>query len=340
MSEIRFIEIFFKSIFGISLILFIVGCSSEVNTEKHFKELNKMAYDINNDLINYRYFVDSLSADLEKLYGNNNKIEVDTVKYAFHKTGIFYKKINDGRSAVFVSARTKMTEELINDVYKTEPIEDKMIDIYKKSKSIVQIYYNDLHTYNRIYPYLDVLSQFSPVTDISEYCFFYEADPKHNPERKSLWVSVPYIDPAGRGWVLSVISPVYSADQFKGVVGLDLMIPDFIEEGLPDDDCLVISDEGYLIYASDILAVNFDFPQIGMYKYWDHVVNDKIPDDNFNLIKHRKQKIRDLARKLSEEENCFSYEFNFKEYLVIKSSIRELNWYLVCLKEVNSLNEN
>jgi hypothetical protein len=60
-----------------------------------------------------------------------------------------------------------------------------------------------------------VLSQYEAKMDIPSFNFYYLADSKHNPERKSLWLSEPYVDPAGRGWMVSAVAPVY----FKAAKG-------------------------------------------------------------------------------------------------------------------------
>ena len=63
---------------------------------------------------------------------------------------------------------------------------------------IEQLYYNTHDSLNRIYPYFEVLSQYPSRVHIPSYNFYYEADAKHNPQRKVGWTDV-YVDPAGMG---------------------------------------------------------------------------------------------------------------------------------------------
>jgi hypothetical protein len=75
---------------------------------------------------------------------------------------------------------------------------------------------------NRYYPFIGKPWEVYPKeVSMREFNFYYLADAVHNPERKTVWTGV-YLDPAGQGWMLSCISPVYYGDTLKGVVGLDL----------------------------------------------------------------------------------------------------------------------
>ena len=62
---------------------------------------------------------------------------------------------------------------------------------------VMQPYVNTHDSLNIIYPYFDVLSQYTPKMDIPSYNFYYEADAKHNPARRVVWTDA-YLDPAPR----------------------------------------------------------------------------------------------------------------------------------------------
>ncbi|MCS7261750.1 MAG: PAS domain S-box protein, partial [Anaerolineae bacterium] len=71
---------------------------------------------------------------------------------------------------------------------------------------------------------IDADTTISPDQDVTTYEFYYLADAQHNPERKPVWTGV-YWDPAGMGWIVSCIAPVYRGDrELVGVVGLDVTL--------------------------------------------------------------------------------------------------------------------
>ena len=64
--------------------------------------------------------------------------------------------------------------------------------------------------------------------NVPEFNFYYQADADHNPLRKPVWTEV-YIDPAGQGWMISCIAPVYRDGFMEAVVGLDITTKTIIE---------------------------------------------------------------------------------------------------------------
>lgn len=64
---------------------------------------------------------------------------------------------------------------------------------------------------------------------IPGYNFYYLADATHNPQRATRWTDV-YLDPAGHGWMMSAIQPVYAGDFLEGVVGLDITVDGILDE--------------------------------------------------------------------------------------------------------------
>ena len=62
---------------------------------------------------------------------------------------------------------------------------------------------------------------------MENYNFYYLADEKHNPERKSVWTDV-YLDPAHKGWLLSIIAPIYKGNTLEGVTGIDISLKNLL----------------------------------------------------------------------------------------------------------------
>ncbi|MDQ2694121.1 MAG: ATP-binding protein, partial [Pseudomonadota bacterium] len=58
--------------------------------------------------------------------------------------------------------------------------------------------------------------------------FYHLADAAHNPQRGVVWTDA-YVDPAGQGWMVSCIAPVYDGGVLEAVVGLDITVATIIE---------------------------------------------------------------------------------------------------------------
>jgi len=114
-------------------------------------------------------------------------------------------------------------------VLRLAQLDPLMKSIQHSDKLVAALYFNTWDSYNRIYPWFDTPAQYPHDMVIPDYNFYYLADAKHNPERKVMWTEV-YLDPAGLGWMMSAIAPVYRGDFLEGVVGLDVTVGQLLGE--------------------------------------------------------------------------------------------------------------
>jgi len=111
---------------------------------------------------------------------------------------------------------------VLNPLYRT---------IVEQTPNVVAAYINTDEPVdtNRYFPFMERPWEIYPnEMDMGSFNFFYEADARHNPERGPRWTGI-YADPAGRGWMLSCIAPVYLGDALKGVVGLDVTVGEVLD---------------------------------------------------------------------------------------------------------------
>jgi hypothetical protein len=313
------------------------SCHSSNNTEK-MKELTilkQKADGINNDFREIRLKIDTLSIEIEKLYEMQYKIlpEIDTRKYVFANNGVFMKPVNDGGSAIFVAGYYPINEDVRRVVYFTEPIDSSFKKLVRKYPEIVQVYYNDKSSINRIYPFFDVLSQYEAKMDIPGFNFYYMADEKHNPSKKSLWLSEPYVDPAGRGWKVSAIAPVYFRNQLVGVPGIDVTInritKKYILDNL-DNMTMIIDSTGAIVTASESTINLLSFPPLFEHKYVETIKQDTYRKETYNLALSKEAKVRAIAADLlHKNKEMIEYEINGEKITIISAFIPELNWHLL-----------
>ena len=333
---------FSVSVFLILSIFFIYSCgeSTRINQlrDENIKNLKSLS-----DLINEDFKIISKSAKeladyTAMLYENQENYKPkNTGIYSVESNGVLYKTKDDGKSAVFVSGFVPINDEIKNIVYFTEPIDSVLESIVKNNKSVVQSYFNDKYSYNRIYQFFDVLKQYEPKLNIPGYNFYYLADGKHNPERKSVWVNEPYVDPAGRGWMVSAIAPVYYNNSLEGVVGLDVTIFSIADKYLnqSNKDVFLIDSKGIIVAADEYVTNLLGLPQLKNHKYYETIKMDTYQQEDFNVLKHKDKEFRNAFETLFKNNNLYtSIETYNGKYVLYRISIKELDWSLIKLEKI------
>ena len=317
------------------LALLFSSCNSKPSLEASQKALNEKANSINNDFKKIRIEVEKLSLEITKLYEKQSEIlpSIDKSKYEMASNGVFTKPIDDGGSAIFVSGFYPINETVKNTVYFTEPIDPAFKALVNKYPEIVQVYYNDQFSLNRIYPFFDVLSQYEAKMDIPSFNFYYLADKKHNPEKKSLWVNEPYVDPAGRGWMVSAIAPVYYADSMVGVPGVDVTInlitKRYVQDSINSMN-LIIDNNGAIVTAQEEIINLLSFPPLFDHKYIETIKQDTYRKELYNLALSKDANVRTMANEiLKNKKMLVETEINGDKLTIIAAHIPELNWYLL-----------
>lgn len=325
-----------KNIFSLLfLIVIVTACSNKTDIKKEQIALKERAASINNDFKKIRLEVEMLASELTKLYQKQAQIlpNIDTRKYQLASNGVFTKPVDDGGSAIFVSGFYPINENVKNIVYFTEPIDTVFKSLVTKYPEIVQVYYNDKYAINRIYPFFDVLSQYEAKMDIPSFNFYYLADLKHNPKKTSLWVSEPYVDPAGRGWMVSAIAPVYYNNILAGVPGIDVTINTITKRYVQDSINsmnLIIDNSGTIVSAQEEIINMLSFPPLFEHKYIETIKQDTYRKEQYNLALSKEINVRNMANEiLKNKKEVVEAEINGEKITVIAEHIPELNWVLL-----------
>jgi hypothetical protein len=319
------------------LVVISSGCNNaeKLRLAQEQAAIKEKAANINNDFRKIRIEVEMLAAEIEKLYEKQDEIlpGIDTTKYELASNGVFTKPVDDGGSAIFVSGFYPVTEKIKKAVYFTEPIDTTFKRLVGKYPEIVQLYYNDKYSLNRIYPFFDVLSQYEAKMDIPAFNFYYLADEKHNPEKKSLWISEPYVDPAGRGWMVSAIAPVYYNDSLEGVPGIDVTINLITKRYVLDNPTsmtLIIDNSGAIVAAQEGTINLLSFPPLFDHKYIETIKQDTYRKELYNLALSKEANVRQVATEiLDQKKELVKAEINGEKITIIAAHIPELNWYLL-----------
>ncbi len=319
------------------LTVMIAGCnrSARQGFENEKQALFEKAANLNNDFYKIRLETEWLAGEITKLYHKQDSILplVDKSKYRLASNGVFTKPVDDGGSAIFVSGYYPVNEKIKRAVYFTEPLDTLFKQLVARYPEIVQLYFNDRFSLNRIYPYFDVLSQYEAKMDIPSFNFYYLADEKHNPERKSLWLSEPYVDPAGRGWMVSAIAPVYYNDTLEGVPGIDVTINTITKRYVLDNPLsmsMIIDNSGTIVAAQEATINLLSFPPLFDHKYIETIKQDTYRKELYNLALSKEANVRKIATGiLKEKKPVVETEIIGDKITVIAAHIPELDWYLL-----------
>jgi signal transduction histidine kinase/DNA-binding response OmpR family regulator len=260
----------------------------------------------------------------------NQKIESSS-RYATTDDGVLYTRANDGGAAVFFSGFVKINQEKKQKIARTARLDPMLRRIVDINILTVQAYFNSYDSLNRIWPYFDVLSQYPPKMNIPSYGFYYEADAKHNPERKTRWIDA-YLDPAGQGWMVSAISPVYNGNFLEGVVGLDITLDTIIKQVLAlsipwQGFAVLISKDGMLLAVPEQAEKLFNLHELTVHRYDQAIRQQTFKPDDFNIY-HRTD-MRELVKALANNQSSVAVvDFN-EPYLVASKTLPSTGWRLV-----------
>ncbi len=321
----------------VCLLACLYGCTRHEAVRNDVPQAADIARRCNDDLRKLREEVERLAKSLEALYARRVEIvkKVDITKYTSSPNGAFYKPVDDGGASLWISAFNPVTPEIQEVAYLSEPIDPELKRICRDFPAICQAYYNDRHSLNRIYPWVDTIAQYPPRMNIPDYNFYYLADTLHNPERKGVWVSEPYVDPAGRGWMVTTMAPVYVNGRLEGVPGLDVTIATLVDRyfsGL-DRSIAVVSREGVLVAATERAIQDLQMPPLKDHKYLETVRMDTFKPDEYNVLKSTLRPIRTMARMLLvEHSDAVKVSIDDRLYRATAAVVPELGWTVIELQ--------
>jgi PAS domain S-box-containing protein len=256
----------------------------------------------------------------------------DPSRFTYSKDGVFYTTHDAKNSAaVFYSGVTPISEKEREKAYRSAGLDRPYIGIQKSFPQIVQLYFNTFDSLNRIYPYFDVLTQYDPKMDIPSFNFYYEADLKHNPLRKVVWTDV-YVDPAGQGWMISCIAPVYSGNFLEGVVGVDVKISTIINDVLDlkipwGGYGLLVSRTGSVIALPKAGESDWGLNEVTSHHYSEAIKKDTFKPTNFNLF-DRSSNVN-LSKALRNQASGMMYANLNGKRIVSWTTVPETGWKLL-----------
>ena len=211
------------------------------------------------------------------------------------------------------------------------------------NENISQVYFNSYDSMNRLCPFMSAApTQYDHNITIPIYNFYFEADLAHNPQKKVVWTDV-YLDPAGLGWMISAIAPVYKDNFLEGVVGVDVtldrLISNILSIKLPYTSMsLLVDKKGNILAMSDGLETYFGLKELKAYSYSAPVVQTIRKPKDFNLFENTTNTLAmHLGESIKSELELSEYHSKSADFLITQNTINETGWKLVILLDTKSL---
>jgi GAF domain-containing protein/HAMP domain-containing protein len=132
-------------------------------------------------------------------------------------------------SSVFVPTNSVVDDSLYANLNTSAYLDFHAPRILETYPSLLAVYAIDTRSVTRYYPNIDLASILPPDFDATKRPYYVITSPLFNPERLPRW-TIPYIDAAGGGLVVTVAAPVYIGDEFKGVVAADMTMENITQQ--------------------------------------------------------------------------------------------------------------
>ena len=266
-------------------------------------------------------------------------VEKSNAIYEVHQNGALYDANPNSISALYYADPAYLKPGAIEKVVKTERLNDLFVMAYNHYNTMNQIYFNSYDGMTRIYPFIDDLpSLLGTNFKIKDYNFYYLADEEHNPSRDVVWTDV-YLDPAGMGWMLSCIAPVYRGDFLEGVFGVDITIDKLITDLLDihsnlESPVLLINNDGLIIAMNEASESMFNLRELRTHIY-DEVVSETVSkSETFNIKKQGDAEFQSsIDDFLNDDEAWKDITFEDKHYYLTRNYISDANWQLIVFAE-------
>lgn len=260
-------------------------------------------------------------------------------RFATSPDGVFYDTRDTGGSAVFYSGFVPVGEAEKQKVWRTAQLDPLMKSIVASDPLIQQIYLNTHDSLNRIYPWFDVLAVYPPRMNIPSYNFYYEADESHNPDRKVVWTDA-YVDPAGSGWMVSAIAPVYGPDRLEGVAGIDVTIGTIIDQVLNlklegDGYGILLGRDGTILALPPAGEKDWGVSELIDHGYSEAIKQDTFKPESFNI--YRRPELADVAAAINAAPDGHQRLDLGRPMIAGWSTVAGPNWTLVVLASESAL---
>ena len=305
--------------------------------------LKKEAVIINDKLAMMSQLSTLLQKEHEAIFSNPKGFALpnNEPSFAFSDINVFYKTNKIG-SSLYYGSKTKITEKERHKATFTEAMDISLKNIVDINDLVVAAYFNSWDNMNRLYPFIDdVSAQYGENIIMEDYNFYYLADKKHNPEKKAVWTSA-YLDPAGLGWMLSCIVPIYKNDFLEGVTGIDITIDSFVknilnQNFLYDGNIFIVDKDGMIIAMPEKIEELLDLKELKEHLYTDSILKTIEKPEDFNILKNNSYISEKFKNLMENKSSLETLDIKDKKYIALSQNVKETNWNLMILIDKSNI---
>ncbi len=277
--------------------------------------------------------MDSLNAFAVSLLKDHNKRDQVSKIYEI-VDGISTNRPGDGQdlSTIYVSSLQRDKQLIQNEIAITDPLDSAFKHVLTRNPMVAQVYTNSANQISRVYPAYDALSLMEPDLDITAFNFYYEANETNNPERVSKWLPDAYVDPAGRGWIVSLVSPVYLEDKLRMVLGIDIRINEALDPYLESNSgsFLVVTGKGDIVGGSPEAINALGLPPLKNHIYIETIKADNFRISDYNLFNSKSPEVREMAQELLRKgEDHFFFDRESELNCAILRRFNLVDWVMI-----------
>jgi signal transduction histidine kinase len=266
-------------------------------------------------------------------------------RFGIAPNGVHYKLEDNGGGSLWYSSTQPFSAAQTDKARRSEAMDPLYKAVLEANPNIVGVYFNSWDSMNRYYPFLDkVYEVFDPAIDIPKFNFYYEADLAHNPKRSVVWTEA-YLDPAGQGWMASCIAPIWRGDFLEGVTGIDMTIDRIVKNILSLDlpwqgSAFLVDKTGTIIAMPGTVETVMGLKELREQVYTDHVKQDTVKPEEFNLFKNRDPAIVTQFQALfASPAPVHDFTAGGHAYFLAENAIERTDWKLMLLVSKEIVNK-
>jgi hypothetical protein len=235
-------------------------------------------------------------------------------------------------SSIIILNPTPDRRKAEREVLLTNALDSVFASFMRKNPLAVQIYSNSAMQVSRVYPSYDTKNIVDPNIDVTKFNFYYGADLEHNPDKGLVWIPDAYVDPAGKGWILSLLHPIYDGSELFAVLGVDYTVSDIIENYLNSEagEFVMVNEKGDIVAGKADAIESLSLPPLKNHVYRETVQSDNFRISDFNLFNSKSKEVREMAQSFlldKQEWYKFKNESNLTHAVCVP--FQTIEWYLI-----------
>lgn len=324
-----------RSLLMLSLCAFWLASCESLDARR--VALNNLAQKIDSDMAEVRIGCERAAAEVRNILDGSSGLlpapDPAPGTYSFFDQTSYYKAEDDGLGGVWASGYVPVGQEVIDRIHRLQAAMPLLRGLVEELPGVVQAYYLSDDHFACFYPYLNAVAYFDPLTDFSAtYKPYSNVMPENDPQRRPVWIR-PYVDATGKGYVTSVSTPVYVQDHFRGAVGADVRLLDYLGAYLdPERRMILLSSRSLPLAMTDPCARLLGVTGLSDPHYFSGGMVDEHAGEDKLLANSPSRVARELVEGVGELED-FALNTPTGRYRVLWVHVPEVDWYLAEIVE-------